>query len=115
MKKVLDEEILNDEELEKISGGSVSETKQIKNALGKVYEVDGFQGNFNNPVKFKTYVPIDEVGDYLKKIYNIDATINFGIYDPSDHDFVTEGATNKYSRNGQPLTHQQVLDIINGK
>ena len=39
----------------------------------------------------------------------------FGIYDPSDHGFVTEGKANEYSRNGKMLTHQQVLKIISEK
>lgn len=113
--KILQEEVLSDEDLEKISGGSVSETDQIRNAIGQVYEVDGFKDNFSHPVKFKTYLPTNEVCGYLKKHYNIDATLNFGDFDPASHDFVTDGDPNKYSRNGQTLTHAQVLNIINGK
>ena len=66
----------------------------------------------DNQTKTYFYVSLDEVGDYLKKHFNIDAKINFWIYDPSDHGFVTEGAVNEYSRNGEKLTHPQVLDII---
>ena len=104
---------MNDEQLEEVAGGSVSETNQMHKALGEIYEFEGFEEYNQQKVLF--YVPIDEVGDYLKKHFNIDSKMNFRIYDPSDHGFVTEGKANEYSRNGKSLTHQQVLDIISGK
>lgn len=113
--KILENEIMTDEELEKVSGGTHYETSQIINAIGQIYKVNGFKGDFSHPVTFYTYLPLDEVEPYLKKTYGIDAKLDCGQYDPAAHDFVTEGGANQYSRNGQSLTHQQVMDIINGK
>ena len=107
-KKILDNEILSDEELDNVAGGTVSETYQLRKAIGEVYFVKDGQ-----PAPFYTYLPENEVAGYLKKTYNIDATLNFGDYDPASHDYVTEGDPNQYSINGKSLTHQQVLGIIN--
>ena len=106
---------MNDNELEKVAGGTTSEVGELSKAIGEIYPVNGFQGDFSHPVTFNTYLPIDEIAPYLKKTYGIDAKLNLGKYNPAAHDFVTEGNANKYSRNGQTLTHQQVLDIIKGK
>ena len=107
-KKIFDNELLTDEQLDNVAGGTVSETYQLRKALGEVYFVKDGQ-----PAPFYTYLPENEVEQYLKKTYNIDATLNFGDYDPASHDYVTEGEPNQYSLNGKSLTHQQVLSIIN--
>jgi len=104
------DEILNDEQLDNVAGGTSREMEDLRRTIGEVYlEHDSYNHSYY------TYVPMEKLAPYLKKHYGIDATINLGEYDPSDHGFVTEGAPNKYSRNGQSLTHQQVLDIIKGK
>ena len=116
LKKINEElEQLSDEELDKIAGGTYSETQSLRKAIGEVVTVHGFTGNFNNPVTFKRNLFIDEVAPYLKKTYGIDSKLDCGEYDSASHDFVTEGGANKYSLNGKSLTHQQVLDIIAGK
>lgn len=112
-KNFLDNEILTDEQLDEVAGGTVSEVYDLRAAIGKVRLVNGYHNN--QPAQFYTYLMEEDVAPYLKKTYGIDATLNFGQYDPASHDYVTEGNPNTYSRDGQPLTHQQVLDIIKGK
>ena len=51
---------------------------------------------------------LHELPDYLKKNYGIDAKID----GRPDWD---EGNANIYSRNGEVLTHKQVLEIIKSK
>lgn len=107
--EIFKDELISEEELDDVAGGTSSEMRDLIYAIGKVYlEHDSYHSYY-------TYVPMEELAPYLKKKYGIDATINLGEYDPSDHGFVTEGKPNTYSRNGQPLTQQQVLDIIRGK
>ena len=48
---------------------------------------------------------LQELPNYLKKTYGIDAKIS------GRPDWDT-GDANTYSRNGETLTHKQVLDII---
>ena len=110
-KKILDNEILSDDELDNISGGYLSETIDIVSAIGEVYLVNGFHNN--QPAQFYCYLPIEEVAPYLKEHYGIDAKINLGTYDPGAHDYISEGAANEYSFHGKTITHQQVMDIIN--
>ncbi len=112
-KEILKDEILKDEELDNVAGGTVSETNDLRRTIGEVRLVHGYYNN--EPKDFYTYLSIGEVAPYLKEHYGIDATINLGEYYLAGHDYITEGAPNKYSRDGQSLTHQQVLDIIKGK
>lgn len=62
-----------------------------------------------NPIVFNSIMPCkesramysDEISDYLKKRFGIDAT-------------TSDDKANKYSFNGENLTHEQVIDIIKG-
>ena len=63
-----------------------------------------------NPIVFNSIMPCkesramysDEISDYLKKNFGINATIS-------------NDSANKYSFNGKNLTHKQVIDIIKGE
>ena len=100
-KKILQEEVLSDEELEKVAGGTVSETIDIVMAVGKVSDKWGTnQRGFLCP---------ESVARYLKERYGIDATLGGEFFDGG----TVSGEANQYSRNGELLTHQQVMDIIN--
>ena len=107
-KKILDNEMLSDNELDNVAGGTFDERADLQHAIGKIYLSAWRDEEF-------TYLPSDKVAPYLKEHFGIDATINQGKYLYALHAFVTKDKPNEYSRNGQTLTHQQVLDIINGK
>jgi len=47
-----------------------------------------------------------EVEDYLKSQFGIEAETHNGFF------FLSDGAKNTYKKNGQSLTHQQVMEII---
>lgn len=98
------DEIMSDDELDNVAGGTTSETYALKGAIGRIY--------YSEDWNITTYLPDDKIASYLKEHYNIDATINVGKRCQDIHDFVSEGEANQYSRNGQTLTHNQVLDII---
>ncbi|MBR4383809.1 MAG: hypothetical protein IKP64_09655, partial [Selenomonadaceae bacterium] len=63
-KEIFDNEIMSDEKLDNVAGGTVSETYQLRSAIGQVYFVKNGQ-----PAPFYTYLPEDEVAGYLKKTY----------------------------------------------
>ena len=62
-----------------------------------------------NPIVFNSIMPYkesramysDEISDYLKKKFGINAMIS-------------DDSANKYSFNGKNLTHEQVIDLIKG-
>ena len=108
-------EMLTDEQLNGVSGGTSDETKAIIDAIGNVtrereiicrnthgMEIGRVFRQENDKLSY------EEVEGYLKKNYGIDADISTGF-------LFYGGRSNKYSKNGQNLTHQQVLDIIRGK
>ena len=103
------DEIMSDEELDYVAGGTSEETIAMINAIGYVRE----RTNYGDGRKFYTLLPPDEVAGYLKKTYNIDATINLGRFNDDVHTFEMGGKPNEYSLNGKSLTQQQVLGIIN--
>ena len=111
--KILDNEILNDEELDNVAGGTFFETRDLRNAIGRVYLVKSYYDN--QPIQFYSKLPPNEIAGYLKSHYDIDATLSFGKYNSEVGLYEPGGDPNTYSRNGQSLTHQQVLDIIKGK
>ncbi|MBR4115819.1 MAG: hypothetical protein IKK40_07385 [Bacteroidales bacterium] len=91
LKKINEElEKLDDEQLEQVAGGTVRESWEIFQILKQ-----------KKSVRMGLY----DLPDYLKNNYGIDAKIDG--YPDFD-----EGRANVYSRNGESLTHQQVLDII---
>ena len=110
-KEIFKDEMLSDEELDNITGGTSEETIEMINAIGYVRE----RTNYCDGKKFYSLLPPDEVASYLKKTYGIDATINLGRFNDDVHQFEMGGKPNQYSRNGQLLTQKQVLDIIRGK
>ncbi|MBR4903611.1 MAG: hypothetical protein IKZ53_02995 [Selenomonadaceae bacterium] len=88
-KKIADE-MMSDDELDNVAGGTVRESWEIFQLLKQKTNVS--MGLYDLP-------------DYLKKNYGIDAEIDG--YPDFD-----EGRPNVYSLNGEPLTHRQVLNII---
>ena len=84
---------MTNEELDNVAGGTVRESWEIFKILSK---------------KNAPSMGLHELPDYLKKNYEIDAKID----GRPDWD---EGNANIYSRNGETLTHQQVIEIIKSK
>ena len=103
LKKINDElEKLDDEQLEQVAGGTFNETTHLQAAIGWL------------PSRFN-YVVYKDIPQYLKEHYNIDVTLYYeNTNDRGDHWHNQEDA-NIYSRNGQTLTHQEVIDIIGKK
>ena len=116
-KIIKNEEIMSEKELDSISGGYGRQTDEIINAIGKVTRTDlvsqptyGGDECLLESVTVNRLLNRGEVEDYLKEHYGIDAEI-------SNYTFLWfgDGDPNKYSKDGQPLMHHQVLNIINGK
>ena len=89
--KILENEILSDEELENVAGGTLSETSEICRLI---------------TAKTNKRLYYSEIADFLKRNYGIEAKLN-GI---PDHN---EGTTNIYKLGERTITHAQVLETIN--
>ena len=116
--EILTNEILNDAELENISGGTVAQFEEIYSALEKQA---GVAGDISNGLrKILSLIPGGDIGTAvwrnaaapiaekaLKDCYGIDAYISIGWLGTG---FRESG--NRYSKGGKSLTHAEVLDII---
>ena len=117
--KIFTNEILSDAQLDNISGGTIAQFKEIWEALEKLA---GVMGKVDNTLgKILDMLPGGKIGTAawrniaaplaetaLKKCYGIDANISIG--------FVGTGggeSDNTYKKNGQAISHQEVLNIIN--
>lgn len=111
LKKINEElEKMSDDELEQVAGGTNGEYKALRKLLPMVHYIKNLSF-FDQAVehKKKRYMTTDEVEGWLKTNLNIDAEIDDGFFlNPFD----SAGDPNKYSRNGQMLTHGQVMDEI---
>ena len=106
--KIFAEEILLDEEMEKVSGGTIAELKELSDAI---------LGNSKLKIlgKMESHVPLlnreiaDIVENTLKDHVNVDADISLG--------FLGTGVKSKKNtyrdfKTRQILTHQEVLNRI---
>lgn len=102
-KEILENEILSDDELDNVSGGTTHETLEIISYIGKVYCAGTNESGYLKP---------ESVARYLKLRYGIDATISWDITKTDYGTCLGEGSPNQYSRDGQTINHQQVMAII---
>ena len=105
LKKINDElEKLSDDELEQVAGGTNGEYKELRNIVSNYVSEKYYYADDN-----AIYLDPDEVEDWLKENLNINANIDNGAwYNPFD----SAGNSNVYSRNGQSLTHAQVVGEV---
>jgi len=117
------DEMLTDDELDQVSGGSNSEYEELQQLFGVVgttkvdYKafVDGTYDSVTKISRTKTvncYRSVKWITNWLKNELNIDATIN--TYYRGWIPFYG-GADNVYSRNGSSLMHAQVVGEIKAK
>ncbi len=85
-------EIMSDEELDGVAGGTLGETVELFNVINQ-----------------KTNANYLDLPDYLKTNYGIDVIINVNQCQWNG------GGANEYRLNGEQITHEQVLDIIKSK
>ena len=106
--KIYAEEILLDEEMEKVSGGTVGELKELSDAI---------LGNSKLKIlgKIESHVPLlngelaDIVEDTLKDHVNVDADISLGALGTG---ICSKKNTYRDFKTRQILTHQEVLNRI---
>ena len=117
-KEILTNEILNDAQLDQISGGKIAEHDELWNALE---QQAGVAGSINNGLrKILNAIPGGDIGTAawrtaaapvmekgLKDCYGIDAYISIGWLGTG---FRESG--NRYSKDGKSLSHAEVLNII---
>lgn len=106
--KIFAEEILLDEEMEKVSGGTVGELKDLTNAMlgNSKFKL---LSNTESHVPGVNRIVADSVEKMLQEDLNIDAKISLG--------FLGTGAGSKNNTyrdmtNGQYISHAEVLDRI---
>ena len=93
---------LSEEELDQVAGGTRTEVFDIIHAIGKVHTKIMGVDHYSE----LDFVP-GQIEGYLKEHYGIKANLSTG--------FLGTGlgeSKNTYSRDGQSLTHQQVINII---
>ncbi|MBQ4403090.1 MAG: hypothetical protein II857_01640 [Selenomonadaceae bacterium] len=90
------DEMLTDDELDQVAGGTGEETNELRSLFG--FKI--------NPLTEREYFRRNEdyVQFWLKNRLNIDATLNY------KGGWFTSAGPNSYSRNGESLTHAQVLE-----
>lgn len=100
--KIFINEIILDSDLDKVAGGTNGEYRELREILPTVMRI--FYSDYGD--KHPNYMTTDEVSEWLKINLKIDAKIDAGAwYNPFD----SAGSENTYSRNGQTLTHGQVV------
>ena len=106
--KILNEEQLSDEELEKVAGGKVAELEDLTKAIVSNPTLK-FLGKANSHIPGANRLLADAVEGVLKDQLNIDADISLGAFGTG-----AGSSKNTYRdmKTGQLLTHQDVLDII---
>ena len=104
-------EILSMNELDKISGGTNGEYKEIRELLPKVtVEVGGF--DIDGAVRIEDeqyYMNPGEVRGWLKGKLGIDAKIDVG---GALNPLSSAGSPNVYTKGGKSLTHSKVIAEI---
>jgi len=102
------DEKLSDEELDQVAGGTVGEYDELRDLFGTVKRHVSSGGR--NAHTFEGRLTDEEIKSWLKEHLNIDAQINYKRWFPWQ-----DGDPNVYTRNGQSLTHEQVVKEIKGK
>lgn len=95
------DEMLTDDELDGVVGGSNREYSQIYNAISTNSAINGGE-------TYK-YYNVDAIKTVLKEKLGIDAEINT---DFSSNRLDLGNVANKYTRNGESLTQAEVLKLI---
>ena len=106
--KITAEEMLNTEELEKVSGGKVAELEELADAIVHNPTLK-FLGKAGAHVPGANRISADAVETLLKDQLNIDADISLGLFGTG-----AASAKNTYRdmKTGQYITHAEVLDRI---
>ena len=108
MTKILAEEMMNAEELEKVAGGKVAELEELTEAIihNSTWK---FLGKANSHIPGANRLLADAVEDTLKDYLNIDADISLGAFGTG-----AGSSKNTYRdmKTGQYISHAEVLDRI---
>ena len=109
LKKINDElEKMSDEELDQVAGGTNGEYKELRRLLPGISQTSlRYREELETYEEtWVRYMKPHEVAGWLKQNLNIDAIVDDGAwYNPLD----SAGNSNVYRRNGQSLTHAQVI------
>ena len=101
-------EKLSDDELDKVSGGTVGEYDELRDLFGTVKR--RVVGRRRSVHTFEGRLDDEEIKSWLRSNLNIDAQINYKRWFPWQ-----DGDPNVYTRNGQSLTHEQVVAEVKDK
>lgn len=108
MTNVMTNEVLKEEQLDEVAGGSYSETMELIRAIGLVdIREKRYSRRGSRYETVRRQLEGGEVREYLKDHYGIDSIINFRA-----HSFLYDGQKNTYKKDGKSLTHYQVWDMI---
>ena len=107
------DEILSDEELDNVAGGTYAEAEELQALFG--YRVSNNSrksqiriGSSSEIISYNK--SFSEVKSWLKEHLNIDANLHYTHFWPW-----TKADPNTYSRNGVSLTHEQVVAEVKDK
>ncbi len=97
------DEMLTYDELDKVAGGTLDELRDLQKLFYHYI-------HYTRQGPATVYKSADWIKDWLKSRLNIDAEINY-----RNSWFFTSAGANSYSRNGEILTHEQVIEEIKAK
>ena len=100
------DEMLTDEQLNGVAGGTYGEYKELRELLPMVEYYSRILPGTHKKFKNSRYLTPNEVELWLKNELGIDANIDVG---SKWNLFDSAGEKNTYSRNGSSLTHSEVI------
>ena len=105
------DEVLSEEELDQVAGGTVGEYDELRDLFGTVKRRVGSAGRHGRHAHtIEDRLNDEEIKSWLRSNLNIDAQINYKRWFPWQ-----DGDPNTYSRNGVSLTHEQVVAEVKDK
>ena len=111
------DEMLTDEELDKVAGGTYAEAEELQALFGYRVSNNSYSRKKAKSVSTSSSSEIisynksfSEVESWLKEHLNIDANLHYTHFWPW-----TKADPNTYSRNGVSLTHEQVVAEVKDK
>ena len=109
MKEILDSEVLSDEQLDYVVGGTRAETRDLEIALiARLYNLDFSSLNINNADEM--LFAKDDLESELAK-FNMTVKIDVG----KDGTGVGEQANEYYNSKGVKISHEKMMEIFSSK
>ena len=102
------DELMSDEELDGVAGGTVQEYRELRGLFDP--EIIVVRNKLGGEYEEEIYKSDDDIRSWLKYNLNIEATFNYKRWFPWQ-----DGDPNVYTRNGESVSHAQVIKEAKAK